>query len=85
MEELWEETKMEFEAVDPEAGGEYASLLFLCGKETWEGYYPNLSVGTDLRFPGYWTLDEIVEANNRWDRENTPGYKVISTKRISKY
>jgi hypothetical protein len=78
MEEIFEETKKELEARDPAAGIENVGVLFFGGKETSEGYYPTISIVTDLRSAGYWTLDEVDEANSRYDRENTPGYKELS-------
>jgi len=82
MEELLEETKKEFEARDPTADIENIGILFFGGKETLEGYYPFVNIITDLRSAGYWTLDEVDEANSRYDRENTPGYKELSLYKV---
>ena len=78
MEELWEETRAELEVQYPGVSLENIGMLFFGGKETWEGYYPTVSIVTDLRAPGYWTLDEVDEANSRADKEYTPGYKELS-------
>lgn len=82
MEELLEETKVEMEAQYPGVPLENIGILFLAGKETWEGYYPAVNIVTDLRSAGYWTLDEVDEANSRWDRENTIGYKELSLYKV---
>jgi len=82
MEELLEETKRELKAIDPTAELENIGILFFGGKETSEGYYPTVSIATDLRSAGYWTLDEVDEANSRYAKENTPGYKELSLTKV---
>ena len=82
MEELMEAVKKELEARDPTADTENIGILFFGGKETLEGYYPTVSIATDLRSAGYWTLDEVDEANSRYDRANTPGYKELSLYKV---
>ncbi|MBA7579619.1 hypothetical protein ES708_21490 [subsurface metagenome] len=82
MEELLEETKRELKAIDPTAELENIGILFFGGKETSEGYYPTVSIATDLRSAGYWTLDEVDEANSRYTKENTPGYKELSLTKV---
>lgn len=82
MEELLEETKKEMEARDPTISLENIGILFFGGKETSEGYYPTINIGTDLRSPGYWTLDEVDEVCSRYDKENTPGYKELSLTKV---
>jgi len=83
MEETFEAAKKELEATDPTVDLENIGILFFGGKETLEGYYyPTVSIATDLRSAGYWTLDEVDEANSRYDRENTPGYKEFSIYKV---
>ena len=82
MEELLEETKRELKAIDPTAELENIGILFFGGKETSERYYPTVSIATDLRSAGYWTLDEVNEATSRYDKENTPGYKELSLTKV---
>jgi hypothetical protein len=80
-EELFEQVMAEMAAEDPTAFIEGITLLFFAGKETMEGWYPNVSIVTDLRSIGYWTLDEVDEATRRYEQENTPGYKELSIQR----
>jgi len=78
MEEIWEETKAKMKAEDPAVTLEQTAMLFFAGKKTSEGYYPFLNILTDVRSFGYWTLDEISEANRQYERETTKGYKELS-------
>jgi len=81
MEELMEAAKSMVEASGPSMGIEDIGMLFFCGEETWEGYYPSVSILIDLRSEDYWTLDEVDEANSLYDKLYTPGYKELSLKK----
>jgi hypothetical protein len=83
MEEFVEEAKRDIEARGPGASLENVGLVFFAGKETQEEYYPSVNITTDLRYSGYWTLDEIMAASSRWDKEYTPGYKELSINRVT--
>jgi len=79
MEEIIEDVKGEMETEDPTVYLENITVLFSAGnKISEEYYYPGVSIATDLRATGYWTLEEVNEANSLYDRENTPGYKELS-------
>lgn len=78
MEELMEEVRKEIRAEAPTVPLENIGMLFFGGKETWEGYYPTVSLVTELRYAGYWTLDEVDEASSRYGKEYTIGYKELS-------
>lgn len=75
MEELSEQIKEWMKSVDPTVEVEETQLLFLAGVPIEEGYYPSISVGVTTRTAGYWTLDEIDEADSLWSRENIVGYR----------
>ena len=75
MEELFEEVKELMKSTDPEISLEDASVLFVAGVPFEEGYYPNVSIVVGPRSVGYWTLDEIDEAESMWAREYTEGYR----------
>ena len=83
IEELLEAAKAEMEAEAPMVSSEGLSVLFLAGKETAEGWYPTVSIGTDRRPIGYWTLDQAHEANTRYAQEYTPGFKELSVQKTT--
>ena len=83
MDELWGENKAWMESEDPSVDLEGMAPLFFGGEEISEGYYPNVSIFTDLRVTGSWTLDEVGEANSRYERENTLGYKELSVYKVT--
>ena len=78
MEEVFEETKEWIKSVDPEVSVEEQRLLFLAGIPTEEGYYPNVNIIVTPRSIGLWTLDEIVETDSAWCRENLQKYREYS-------
>ena len=80
---IMEESEKEITAVDPTASLEGMGMIFFGGKECPEGYYPNVNIMTDKRFIGYFTLDEVYEANDLWCEENLPGYEVLSVNRTA--
>ena len=82
MEEMFEEVKELMESTDPEVSLEGASILFLGGIPTEEGYYPTVNILVGPRSVGYWTLDEIDEAESLWAREHTEGYHENSYIRV---
>ncbi len=57
---------------------EGANLLFLGGVPTANGYFPNVNVVVVPRSTGFWTLDEVVEAESQYNRENRQGYRVYA-------
>ena len=81
MEAIIEIARSEVEATGPNAGIENVSMLFFCGKETLDGYYPTVSISIDLRSEDYRTLDEVDSANSLYDELYTPGYKELSRKK----
>lgn len=58
-------------------------ILFVGGIPTEEGYNPNVNVMVGPRSEGYWTLDEIVEAEDADGRMNRPGYQRFSQLRAT--
>jgi len=78
MGEIFEETKQMMEASVPLVSLEGINILFMAGSESLDGYYPAVTVLTEKREAGYWTLDEVYEANSRYDKAVTPGYKELS-------
>ena len=75
MEELFEEAKEWMKSVDPTVEVEEIQVLFFAGVPFEEAYYPSVSIGVTTRSIGYWTLDEIDEAESLWSRENIAGYR----------
>lgn len=78
MEELEKEAKEWIKSIDPEVQVEEVKFLFLAGKPTEEGWYPSVGIALTPRSMGYYTLDEISEAEDLWARENTQRYRVYS-------
>lgn len=78
MEELWEEAIEWIKSVDPELETEGYKMLFLGGIPTEEGYYPSVSIMIAPRSVGFWTLDEIIEADNAWSMEHLQEYREYS-------
>ena len=78
MEEVFEEVKELMKSTDPEVSLEGASVLFMGGIPVEEGYYPSVNILVGPRSIGYWTLDEIVEAESQYSREYTQGYREYS-------
>jgi hypothetical protein len=78
MGEIFEETKRLMESSAPLVSLEGINILFMAGSESLEGYYPTVTVLTETREAGYWTTDEAYEANSRYDKAVTPGYKELS-------
>ncbi len=78
MGELFEETKEWIKNLDPEVLLEGQRMLFLAGIPTEEGYYPGVNVIVTPRSVGFWTLDEIVETDSAWCRENLQKYREYS-------
>ena len=78
MEELWEEVKELMKSTDPEVQLEGVQLLFMGGIPTEEGYYPSVNIAIIPRSVGYWTLDEVVEAESQYARENSQRYREYS-------
>ncbi len=74
MEEVFEEIKEVMKSTDPEVQLEGVKMLFMGGIPTEEGYYPTVNILVGPRSVGYWTLDEIDEAESLWAREHTEGY-----------
>jgi len=58
------------------------TILFLGGIPFEEGYYPTLNVFIIPRTTGYWTLQEIVEADGAWLRLYREDYYEYSTTEI---
>jgi len=75
MEEVFEQAKEWMKSVDPAVEVEEIQALFLAGVPFEEGYYPTVSIVVTTRSIGYWTLDEIDEAESLWSRENIVGYR----------
>ncbi len=78
MEDVWEEVKEWIKSVDPEVSVEEQQVLFLGGIPIEEGYYPNVNIMVTPRAIGYWTLNEIVEADDVWCREHLQKYREYS-------
>ena len=78
MGEVFEATKEWMESIDPEASLEGISMLFMAGILTEEGYYPGVNIIVMPRSVGFWTLDEIVETDSAWCRENLLKYREYS-------
>jgi hypothetical protein len=79
MGELWEETKEQMESEIPDISMEDASMLFFAGIPDYDGYYPTVNILVTPRAPGYWTLDEVAEAEDLLERMYpTPGYQLLS-------
>ena len=78
MEEMLEEAKEWIKSVDPEVSVEEQRMLFMGGIPTEEGYYPSVSILVVPRSIGFWTLDEIVETDSAWCRENLQKYREYS-------
>lgn len=78
MEELEKETKAWIKNIDPEVDIEDAQMIFLAGKPSEEGWYPSVSIVLMPRTTGYYTLDEIFEAEDLWAREYSQKYRVYS-------
>jgi hypothetical protein len=77
IEEVWEEIKYEIEGTTDADLGD-AAMVFLGGLPDPEGYYPTVSVLVTSRTTGYWSLHEIVEIEDQFERDNTPGYQELS-------
>ncbi len=78
MEEMFEEVKELMKSTDPEVSLEGASVVFFGGVPTEEGYYPSVNILVAPRSTGYWTLDEIVEAECQYSREYSQKYREYS-------
>jgi len=79
MEETLEEVTELMKSTDPGASLEDASILFLGGIPTEEGYYyPSVNILVGPRSVGYWTLDEIVEGESQYSREQSQRYREYS-------
>ncbi|MFC1847703.1 hypothetical protein ACFLXV_00110 [Chloroflexota bacterium] len=78
MGEVWEETKRQMEGTIEDVYLEDMQMLFLAGMPTDEGYHPSVTIVVTSREPGYWTLDEVVAAEDAFAQANTPGYQVYS-------
>ena len=78
MEEAFEEIKESMESTDPEISLEGANMLFLGGKPIEEWYYPSVNIIVMPRSIGYWALDEIVEGEAQYSRENDQRYHEYS-------
>ena len=78
MEELEKEAKAWVKSIDPEALVEEMKLIFAAGMPTSEGWYPAISIALAPRSMGYYTLDEIIEVEDLWARENMQRYNVYS-------
>jgi hypothetical protein len=82
-EELFENVMTEMISEDPNAPVEDITILFFAGKETGEGWYPSVNIMTDRRSSGYWTLDEVDEANRRYQQQYTTGFKELSIQKTT--
>ncbi len=82
MEEMFEEIKEVMKSTDPEVQLEGVKILFIGGIPIEEGYYPTVNILVGPRSVGYWTLDEIDEAESLWAREHTEGYHENSYIRV---
>ena len=78
MDEILEEVKEAMKSEDPDVSVEEMTMLFLGGEPNQDGYYPFVSILVTPRSAGYWTLDEVVEAEDAYGRMYTQGYHVIS-------
>lgn len=78
MGEVFEATKEWMESIAPETQMEGVQILFLGGILTEEGYYPGVNIVIGPRSAGYWALDEIVEVESQWGRENLQKYREYS-------
>jgi len=78
MEELFEEVKELMKSTDPEVQLEDVKMLFAGGIPTEEGYYPSVNIAIVPRSVGYWTLDEVVEAETQYSREHSQRYREYS-------
>ena len=78
MEEIEKEAKELMKSIDPEVEIEDVKLIFMGGKTTEEGWYPFFNITLVPRGVGYYTLDEICEAEDLWARENMQEYRVYS-------
>lgn len=77
MEEVYEATVGWMEGVDPSMDLSLLSTLefiFFGGVPDEYGYYPSVNIVVVPRGVGYWTLDEILEAEALWCREYLQQY-----------
>lgn len=68
LEELTETVLEWVESEDPSLLSDL-EILFFAGVPDEYGYYPNVNIVVAPRGVGYWTLDEILEADALWSRE----------------
>lgn len=78
MDEVLAHVRDWMDSIDPEAMPEDVQMLFLGGIPFNEGYYPSVNILVGPRSIGYWTLDEIVEAESAWGREYMQSYHEYS-------
>ena len=78
MEEMEKEAKELIKGIDPEVEIEDVKFIFVGGKTTEEGWYPFVNITLAPREVGYYTLDEICEAEDLWAREYMQRYKIYS-------
>jgi hypothetical protein len=78
LEDLLKIVQEKLKGTDPELNLEDARMLFFGGFPEGEGYYPTVSIVIVPRMIGYWKLDEIVEIETRYSRENSQQYREFS-------
>jgi hypothetical protein len=78
MGEIFEETKEVMKTTDPEVSLEGVSFLFMGGALVDESYYLAVGILVGPRSIGYWTLDEVIEAESQYDREHAQRYREYS-------
>lgn len=71
MEDVFEAARESVMSEEPESVVEEAQILFLAGKPVDGGYTPNVNVMVVPRSIGYWTLDEIVDAERYHEYSQT--------------
>ena len=76
--ELWEQTKELMKSTDPNVSLEGVSFIFFGGIPIEEGWNPNVNIIVGPRATGYWTLDEIVEAESQYGKEHSQRYHEYS-------
>ena len=72
------EAKAWIKSIDPKVDIEDAKMIFIGGRPNEEGWYPSVSIVIMPRTTGYYTLDEICEAEDLWAREYSQKYRVYS-------
>ena len=78
IEEVFEAVVEQLHALAPGVALEEAQMVFIGGMPIGEAYYPSVNIMVGPRSIGYWTLDEIVEADIQFASEYIQGYHQYS-------